>query len=163
MSVPAHLWIYDTNGSLIFGDSKVIGREGSIELQSFIHGLNVPFDGNTGRLTSTRIHNIMSIEKEFDKATPYLYRAVAQSENLQRAIIRWYRINDAGAEEEFFNIELEKVRVIHIHPSMQNFKHPDGQIVVPTESLGLGYGRITWKYLDGNIQFSDEWNSRICA
>ncbi|MDK9585635.1 Hcp family type VI secretion system effector [Lelliottia wanjuensis] len=163
MGVPAHLWLYDTNGSLIYGDSKVIGREGSIEIQSFIHGLNIPFDGNTGRLTSTRVHNIMSIEKEFDKATPYLYRAVAQSENLQKAIIRWYRINDAGAEEEFFNIELEKVRVIHIHPSMQNFKHPEGQMAVPTESLGLGYGRITWKYLDGNIQFTDEWNSRTCA
>lgn len=163
MGVPAHLWLYDTNGSLIYGDSKVIGREGSIEIQSFIHGLNIPFDGNTGRLTSTRVHNIMSIEKEFDKATPYLYRAVAQSENLQKAIIRWYRINDAGAEEEFFNIELEKVLVIHIHPSMQNFKHPEGQMAVPTESLGLGYGRITWKYLDGNIQFTDEWNSRTCA
>jgi len=163
MSVPAPLWLYDVNGSLIYGGSEVMGREGSIEVQSFVHGFSVPFDGNTGRLTSTRVHNILSIEKEFDKATPYLYRAVAQSETLQKALIRWYRINSAGVEEEFLNIFLENVRVIHIHPSMHNFKHPEGQLSVPTESLGLGYARITWKYLDGNIQFTDEWNSRVCA
>lgn len=163
MGVPAHLWLYDTSGSLIMGGSEVIGREGSIEIQSFIHGLNVPVDGNTGRLTATRVHNAMNIEKEFDKATPYLYRAVAQGEMLQKAIIRWYRINSAGIEEEFFNIILENVRVVHLHPSMQNFKHPEGQMSVPTESLGLRYETITWKYLDGNIQFTDGWNIRVCA
>lgn len=81
MAVPAHLWLYDINGSLIPGGSEVAGREGSIEIQSFVHGFYVPFDGNTGRLTSTHVHNVMSIEKEFDKASPYLYRAVAQAED----------------------------------------------------------------------------------
>ncbi|EGQ5299547.1 Hcp family type VI secretion system effector [Enterobacter hormaechei subsp. hormaechei] len=163
MAVPAHLWLYDLNGSLIMGGSEVAGREGSIEIQSFVHGLQVPFDGNTGRLTSTRVHNVMSIEKEFDKASPYLYRAVAQAERLQKAQIRWYRIAPSGTEEEFFHILLEDIRLIHINPSMHNFKQPIGQLSVPTESLGLGYARITWKYLDGNIQFTDEWNSRMCA
>ncbi|WP_325763917.1 Hcp family type VI secretion system effector [Cronobacter sakazakii] len=33
MAVPAHLWIYDASGSLIYGGSEVMGREGSIEIQ----------------------------------------------------------------------------------------------------------------------------------
>ncbi|ELY5837574.1 Hcp family type VI secretion system effector [Cronobacter sakazakii] len=161
MAVPAHLWLYDASGALICGGSEVMGREGSIEVQSFGHGLSVPFDGNTGKLTATRVHNLMNIEKEFDKSSPYLYRAVAASEKLQRAIIRWYRINHAGMEEEFFQMILEDVRIIGIHPNMQNFKHPEGLLSTPVESVGLIYNKITWKYLNGNIQYTDAWNSQM--
>ncbi len=139
------------------------GREGSIEVQSFGHGLSVPYDGNTGKLTATRVHNLMNIEKEFDKSSPYLYRAVATSEKLQRAIIRWYRINHAGMEEEFFQMILEDVRITGIHPNMQNFKHPEGLLSTPVESVGLIYNKITWKYLSGNIQYTDVWNSQMYA
>ncbi|MDI7661070.1 type VI secretion system tube protein TssD [Cronobacter universalis] len=163
MAVPAHLWLYDALGALICGGSEVAGREGSIEVQSFGHGLSVPFDGNTGKLTATRVHNLMNIEKEFDKSSPYLYRAVAASEKLQRAIIRWYRINHAGMEEEFFQMILEDVRITGIHPNMQNFKHPEGLLSTPVESIGLIYNKITWKYLNGNIQYTDAWNSQMYA
>ncbi|ELY2664630.1 Hcp family type VI secretion system effector [Cronobacter sakazakii] len=163
MAVPAHLWLYDASGALICDGSEVMGREGSIEVQSFGHGLSVPYDGNTGKLTATRVHNLMNIEKEFDKSSPYLYRAVATSEKLQRAIIRWYRINHAGMEEEFFQMILEDVRITGIHPNMQNFKHPEGLLSTPVESVGLIYNKITWKYLNGNIQYTDAWNSQMYA
>ncbi|ELQ6225740.1 Hcp family type VI secretion system effector [Cronobacter turicensis] len=163
MAVPAHLWLYDASGALICGGSEVMGREGSIEVQSFGHGLSVPYDGNTGKLTATRVHNLMNIEKEFDKSSPYLYRAVATIEKLQRAIIRWYRINHAGMEEEFFQMILEDVRITGIHPNMQNFKHPEGLLSTPVESVGLIYNKITWKYLSGNIQYTDVWNSQMYA
>lgn len=163
MAVPAHLWLYDASGALICGGSEVMGREGSIEVQSFGHGLSVPYDGNTGKLTATRVHNLMNIEKEFDKSSPYLYRAVATSEKLQRAIIRWYRINHAGMEEEFFQMILEDVRITGIHPNMQNFKHPEGLLSTPGESVGLIYSKITWKYLNGNNQYTDAWNSQMYA
>ncbi|ELY4122163.1 type VI secretion system tube protein Hcp [Cronobacter sakazakii] len=163
MAVPAHLWLYDASDALICGGSEVMGREESIEIQSFGHGLSVPYDGNTGKLTATRVHNLMNIEKEFDKSSPYLYRAVATSEKLQRAIIRWYRINHAGMEEEFFQMILEDVRITGIHPNMQNFKHPEGLLSTLVESVGLIYNKITWKYLNGNIQYTDAWNSQMYA
>lgn len=163
MAIPAYLWLYDQSGALINGGSLVIGREGAIEVQSFTHGLSVPFDGNTGRLTSTRVHQSMGIVKEFDKSTPYIYRGVATSEKLQKAIIKWYRINDSGMEEEFLHIVMESVRLLNINPHMHNFKDPSGHASAPTESIGLGYEKITWLYLDGNISFTDTWNSRVYA
>lgn len=163
MSVPAHLWLYDNNGVLITGGSEVARREGSIEIQSFNHGVTVPTDGNTGRLTSARVHNVMSIEKDFDKSTPYLYRAVSTGQNIQKAIIKWYRINDAGMEDEFLNMIMENVRITSIHPTMHNFKSPEGQLSTPRESLGMRYAKITWRYLDGNITYTDEWNSNALA
>lgn len=163
MSVPAYLWLYNQSGSLIQGGSNVISREGAIELLSFNHGLHIPYDGNTGRLTGTRVHDQLSVTKEFDKATPYLYRAVATSEILQKAIIKWYRVNDSGMEEEFMHFIMENVKVTAITPVMHNFKNTSGLNNNPTESIGLAYSKITWLYLDGNIQFTDEWNQRVFA
>jgi type VI secretion system secreted protein Hcp len=62
----------------------------------------------------------MSIEKEFDAASPYLYKAVANGQTLQSAELRWYRINDAGQEEEYFSMLLEGVKVTGVNPGMPN-------------------------------------------
>jgi type VI secretion system secreted protein Hcp len=163
MSVPAHLWLYNQSGSLIPGDSLVTGREGSIEMQSFNHGVHIPYDHSFGRLTGTRVHDQLSITKEFDKATPYLYRAVSNGEPLQKAIIKWYRINAAGIEEEFMHFIMENIKVVGITPVMHNFKSSSGLSCNPTESISLAYEKITWLYLDGNIQFTDSWNQRVTA
>jgi len=103
---------------------------------------------------------MMSITKEFDKATPYMYRAVANGETLKKAIIKWYRINDAGVEEEFMHMIMEDVKIVGVTPVMHNFKNAAEMTSTPTESISLAYERITWKYLDGNIQFTDGWNQR---
>lgn len=163
MSVPAYLWLYNKSGSLIQGGSQVLGREGAIEMQSFNHGLHIPYDHNFGRLTGTRVHDQLSISKEFDKATPYLYRAVSTGEPLQKAIIKWYQINETGIEEEFMHFILDNVKIVAVTPVMHNFKSTSGLNNNPTESISLAYEKITWLYLDGNIQFSDSWNQRMTA
>ena len=69
MSNPAYLWLTDENGSPMVGPSLVSGREGAIELKSFTHNVNIPIDGNTGKLTGTRIHMPIMFQKEFDRVT----------------------------------------------------------------------------------------------
>ncbi|CNI99958.1 hemolysin-coregulated protein [Yersinia intermedia] len=76
MSIPAYLWLVDENGSPIVGGSLVSGRVGAIELKSVNHNVSIPTDGNTGRLTGTRVHAPFSMQKEFDKTTPILYRGL---------------------------------------------------------------------------------------
>ncbi|KAE9778627.1 type VI secretion system tube protein Hcp, partial [Escherichia coli] len=56
MSNPAYLFLKDENGSPMKGSSLVFGREGAIELTSFTHNVSIPVDGNSGKLTGTRIH-----------------------------------------------------------------------------------------------------------
>jgi type VI secretion system secreted protein Hcp len=63
MSNPACLWFTDENGSPIVGGSMVLGREGSIEIKSLSHHLAIPTDRNTGKLTGTRIHTPILIQK----------------------------------------------------------------------------------------------------
>ncbi|MBV8041918.1 Hcp family type VI secretion system effector [Pluralibacter sp.] len=159
MAIPSHLWLKDDGGALIKGSSDVMNREGSIEIIGFGHGLHIPTDNNTGRITGTRIHAPMVIEKEFDSSTPYLYKAVATGQSLQSAEIKWYRINDAGQEVEYFNMLLEGVKIVSVIPVMYNTKTVEK--CNHMERVEFRYERITWKYCDGNIQYTDAWNERV--
>lgn len=163
MAIPAYLWLKDDGAFDIKGSVDVKDREGSIEVISFGHGLHIPTDNNTGKLTGTRIHSPLTIEKEFDLSSPYLYRAVASGQTLQSAEIKWYKINDAGQEAEYFNMFLENVKIVGITPVMHNVKNPSMEKLNHLEAVELRYEKITWKYCDGNIQFTDGWNMRVTA
>ncbi|MDR6353260.1 MULTISPECIES: type VI secretion system tube protein TssD [Pantoea] len=161
MAIPVHMFIKDDGGAVIRGGSDVMHREGSIELRGVQHLLSIPTDNNTGKLTGTRQHAPFMFEKEIDSASPYLYKAVATGQTLKEAEIKWYRISDAGQEEEYFNILMEDVKVISISPIMHDTRNCPG--TGHMESVALRYAKITWKYVDGNIQFTDAWNERPTA
>lgn len=54
MAIPAYMWLKDDGGADIKGSSTVQGREGSIEVVAFCHGLNIPVDGHSGKITGVR-------------------------------------------------------------------------------------------------------------
>jgi len=163
MAIPAHLFLKDDGGALIRGSSDVADREGSIEVLSFTHGLHIPVDGNTGKQTATRVHGAFTIGKEFDSSSTYLYKAVSTGQVLKSAELKWYRINDAGQEVEYFNMLLEGVRVVSVTPVMANCKDPHSQHLNHMEMVELRYEKITWRYVDGNLIHSDSWNERKTA
>jgi type VI secretion system secreted protein Hcp len=101
MSVPAHLWLDDESGYPFVGSCMMPTRLGSIELNSVMHNITIPVDPHTGRLTATRIHAPISVQKEFDRTTPVLFRALCQARTLKSATIKMYRINEAGIEVEY--------------------------------------------------------------
>lgn len=64
MAIPAYVWIKDDGGTPIKGSVTVQGREGSVEVLAFGHGVTIPTDANTGKLTGTRIHKPFSLTKK---------------------------------------------------------------------------------------------------
>lgn len=56
------MWLKDDGGALIKGYSDVANREGSTEIIGFGHGLHIPVDNHTGKMTGTRIHAPLIIE-----------------------------------------------------------------------------------------------------
>ena len=160
MAIPAYLWLKDDGGADIKGSVDVYHREGSIEVTGFGHGLFLPTDGATGKITGTRVHSALNFEKKFDSSSPYLYKAVAQGQTLKCAEFKWYRINDAGQEVEYFNMLLEGVKVVAVCPLMHDCKNAATEKHNHLESVSLRYEKITWKHCDGNIIFSDSWNER---
>ncbi len=75
---------------------------------------------------------------------------------MKKAIIRMYRIIDAGIETEYFNIILENVKVTTVSPYLA----PNGMSSTHLATLELRYEAITWKYTEGNIIYRDTWNDR---
>lgn len=160
MAIPGNMWLYDDGGALIKGGCDDAGRECSIEFKGFQHNLFIPTDDATGKPTGTRQHSPMIIVKEFDYSSPYLYKAVATGQSLKSAEIKWYKVNDAGQEVEYFNMLLEGVRIVSISPTMAS---PEDKNNNHLESVELRYEKITWKHCDGNIIFTDAWNERQTA
>lgn len=157
MSSPAHLWLTDENGSPIVGGCLMPMRLGSIEMRTLTHNVNIPVDTYLGKLTGTRVHTPIVFQKEFDQTTPLLFRALCQGRTLKSATIRMYRIAEAGIETEYFNIELENVKITSITPSLL----PTGVTGTHMENVEMRYETIAWKYVDGNIHFKDGWNERM--
>ena len=161
MAIPAYLWLKDDGGADIKGSVDVQGREGSIEVVALDHDVYIPTDNNTGKLTRT--HKPFTFTKEIDASSPYLYKAVTTGQTLKTAEFKFYRINDAGQEVEYFNITLDNVKLVRVAPLMHDIKDPSREKHNHLERIEFRYEKITWTYKDGNIIHSDSWNERPSA
>jgi len=160
MAIPAYMWIKDDGGADVKGSVTVQGREGSVEIVAFNHGVSIPTDANTGKLTGTRVHRPIRLTKETDAATAYLYKAVTSGQTLKSVEIKWYKIDDAGKEKEYFNTKLDNVKVVAVEPKMLDIKNPAFDKHNHLEDIELRYEKITWSYKDGNIIHTDTWTER---
>ena len=163
MAIPLYLWLYDEDGKLLKGGVTVHGREGSIELVGMQHDVFIPTDDMTGATTGTRQHEAYTFEKEIDSSTPFLYRALTTGHTLAKAEFKYYRINYNGIEEEYFNVQLENVKVCHVVPVMFDTKIPHFEKHGHIEHVGLRYEKVIWNYVDGNIRHADSWKERQTA
>ncbi|RFU45014.1 Hcp family type VI secretion system effector [Paraburkholderia sp. DHOC27] len=160
MAIPAYMWIKDDGGADVKGSVTVQGREGSVEVVALDHRVSIPTDANTGKLTGTRVHAPIVFTKETDSSTPYFYKAVTSGQTLKSIEIKWYKIDDAGKEKEYFNTRLDNVKVVGVKPKMHDIKNPAFEKHNHLEEIELRYEKITWSYKDGNIIHADSWNER---
>ncbi|AXF01163.1 MULTISPECIES: Hcp family type VI secretion system effector [Paraburkholderia] len=158
MAVPLHLWLKDEGGADILGSSEVFGREGSIEVLSLTHGVHSPTDSNTGKLIGARSHRPLTIEKEIDRSSALLYRAVARGATLQSGELRFYRATDAGREEAYFTVSMKNVKVVGVSPKVLNIREVESQHRNHFEIVEFRYEEIAWTYADGNMIFKDAWS-----
>ncbi|MBV8042045.1 type VI secretion system tube protein TssD [Pluralibacter sp.] len=157
MSLPAYLFLYDTNGVQIKGDCSLLMREGAIEIMSSQHNISQSADAYTGRLTGTRMHDAYTLHKQIDKTSPLLNNAACTGQVFLKAEIRYYAINSAGIEYETYRITMERVVVTYVA-----FSHayiPGAITPNMLEIIGLRYNKIEWHYVTGNIKYEDSWLS----
>lgn len=159
MAIPVYLWLTDDAGNHVKGSVNVDDREGSIEIVEFMHNVELPTDDLTGKITSKRQHGDYALIKEVDCSSPYLYKSVSTGSKFKKAVLKFYRINYNGHEEEYFRVTMENVRVNEIEPFMMDIKNPTFEKHNHLEAFYLAYEKIIWHYLDGNIIHSDSWNN----
>ena len=156
MPIPA----YANFGSDIPGSVTITGREDTVEVIAFEHEVRIPVDPHDGSLTGTRAHSAARLLKAFDKSSPMLYDFLCNGKVIPEVLINWYKIDETGAETEYFVHKLENVRIVSIKPEMPNVKIKEYERLVHMEWIELRYEKITWTFMDGNIEATDTWLER---
>ena len=158
MANPVFLWLKDDGGADIKGSSTRNEYEGSIELISLDHSVHIPTDGNTGKLTGSRLHAPFVFTKEIDTSSPYLYKAVTKGQTLKSAKFDFHKINESGEPVVYFITTLENVKVVKVASKMHDVKDVSKEKYVHLEQVELRYEKITWSFVDGNIIHTDSWD-----
>lgn len=157
MSLPAYLFLYDENGVQITGECTAPGREGAIEVMNSSYSINQGVDSHTGSLTGTRQHSPFKIHKQLDKTSPWFAVAICESKRLQKAIIKYYEIKEAGIETEIYRVTLDSVVITSV--DFTHVYYPGSSAPNMYEVIGLRSRAIEWNYIAGNIRYDDAWNT----
>jgi type VI secretion system secreted protein Hcp len=163
MANAAYIEFYDDQGAKIDGGVKISGREGTVEALSFNHEIRIPTDAQSGALTGTRKHEPLTFTKKFDKSSPYMYKAVCKGQTFKKVVIHWFEINDKGAETEYFQHELNDVKITSVKPIMFNVKDMEYERYPHLEEVSLRYAKIKWLYNDGGLEYTDSWTGDKAA
>jgi len=137
------------------------GREGNILVMAFNHGITTPRDAATGLPTGKRMHRPFVITKEIDKSSPLLYSALVNNENLTTWELSCFGAKTNGAEIKTYTVSLTNATIASIISTMLNNKIPENVKMPLMEEISFAYQKITWTWIDGNIQSSDDWESPI--
>ncbi len=155
MGTSANMWLTDSRGNEVQGESRIYTRENSIEIRSIQHGVHSPFDAHTGQNTSPRIHEPVSIVKTIDNTTPLFNKACCSGEKFKKLTIRLYRVTEYGKEENYFNYHFEDVKITSVSPMIHCSMDEEDN-----ETVTFIYNNIKWEYMEGNHAHEDNWNNR---
>ncbi len=135
------------------GGMTVAGLEGTIEVHQLTHKVYLPTDADDGSIAGTRKHSSVVIRKAMDKSSPLLFQKVCTGETIPKVMLTYFEINDMGQEMPYQRITLTKVKIADYHLVNTN-------TLGWTEEVALRYEKITFEHFEGNIQHTDEWNTR---
>ena len=83
-------------------------------------------------------------------------------QTLKSAEFKWYKINDAGQEVEYFNTKLENVKVVKVNPVMHDVKDPSFEKHNHLERIELRYEKLPDLQRRQHHSFRF-WNERTTA
>ncbi len=141
--------------------SETRRREGSIMVFAVNHEVTNITDSATGIHTGNRQHKPLIVTKEIDRATPLLWQALVTSENILKFDLRFFQLDSAGKEVQFYTVQLENARIVDIRFEMLNNKYTENEQHKEREHVSFTYQRITWTFEDGGITAVDDWNAPI--
>lgn len=133
------------------------GHEDEIYVQAFKHIIEKPVDSQTGQPTGPRVHQPMTITKEFDKSSPLLYNALVTGETLKTCELKWYRTSREGKQEHYFTIKLTDAIVTNITAYMPNCLDDKNNKLTHLEDVSFSYRKIEWKHEKASTVGADDF------
>jgi len=129
----------------IKGESQEDKHADWIEVLSFNHHISQPTSSTRsssgGGSTGASEHGDIFVTKFVDMASPKLHDAVSTGKHFKKAVLEFFR-QGGGSKVKYLAINLEEV----IISSVVSDGHGKGDAELPTETVGLNYGKIEWVY-----------------
>lgn len=141
------------------GDCTQDGRTDRILVYAVDHSVEIPTDNLTGLPTGQRVHRPMEIIKRKDMASPLLFQACCNGEQITELQLDHYRVNASGQEENYFTILLERAVVVKMVEYTPMALVPENKPFYDMERVLFSYEKITWTYNDGGITAIDDWKT----
>lgn len=162
MAETVHLFL-KANGADIKGDSTQtsLGREGSIEILSFVADVITARETGSGLATGRRQYQPIMIRKRVDKSTPLLLKALCENQVIEGAF-KFFRPNltGDGTTEQFFTINIKKGRV-NSHKIINPDTFNPASANQPTmEEVTFVFHTIDWTITDGGVTHTDTWDQQ---
>ncbi len=155
MPIPSHLSLTGNTQGKIEGSCEIVGREGTILVYAMDHLIQIPRDPRTGLPTGQRVHDPLTVTKEFDKSSPPLYQALCSGEQFSEVKFEFYRISPEGTQELYFTITLENAIIVNIKawypPTMLASSEPYRHM----EDVSFTYAKIIWTWEPDGIETED--------
>ena len=132
----------------IKGESTDDKHKDWIECQSVKWGVSQPKSATAstgGGHTAERCeHTEISLSKLADLATPILLQTCSSGKTIPKAKLEFMRADGQGTRIKYFEIELENVLIGDVNEAV-------GEGDILTESVGLKFSKIKWKYTQQKI------------
>lgn len=159
MALNAYLKLKGQTQGEIKGSITQKGREDSIMVIAYHHEIVAPRDAASGLPTGKRQHKPLVITKEIDKATPLLYNALVNNENITEWKLEFWTPSATGKEKQHYTIQLVNASIAGINSEMLNNKYPENMQHKEREHIQFTYQKIIWTWVDGGITAEDDWEA----
>jgi type VI secretion system secreted protein Hcp len=131
-----------------------------IGVLSYSSGVVAPHDAATGQPSGKRQHQTVKFTKQWGAASPQIFQALVQNENLKKVVFSFTRTTAAGKEEVHFTVTLTNASVVAVRPSLdlgaRTGSSFDGHEL---EQVELTFEKIEIEDKAGKVTASDDWDA----
>lgn len=118
-----------------------------------------PRDAASGLPTGKRLHKPLLLRKGWDKATPLLFQALVDNENLTSVEIRFVGPTSTGVEQVTHKIKLTNANIASIQRYTASVDLANEYETYELEDVSFTYQRIELTSEPGNVTASDDFTS----
>lgn len=153
------LFIMDDKNRKIDMEEAVEGR--GAEVYEFNFEVDLPFDRSTSKVTGYRQYQPFSIVKSICKGTPIIFQKMCEGRKLKQAQIALFRHDPIdGVEKDYYQYIFEDVSIVSQKTYVLDTVSDNLRHYPPLEKINLVAEKVTQKYIDGNIEFTDEYRKK---
>jgi type VI secretion system secreted protein Hcp len=153
MALPIYVKLEGIEGS---GNRK--GIEGMVEVVALDYTVDRPTQADTGLATGDRVHRPYRILKVVDKSSPLLHQALCNGQVITKVEVNFYFINEKNGQQTlFYKQTLENATICELKTEMQHIEMDATRKLRHQEWVGFRFQKITSTFIDGQIEFTDDF------